>query len=211
MGATYSAFSGLPVPDSGATNDVPYWLSQLVAGLDTQLILTATSTADRDSKFFNAPSGVICVVRSPSAVVSAVYIKTSDVGTSVWSPIWTAPAPLTPQPLILADGVQAANGKAPIAVFNPVPNTWTLYGNVSFINGNPIPNNTIVASLPAAVSLSNVQPQYDGSAATSIVGTGTPTGYAKVSVQPSGNIMILIQSGTAVNWAGFDLITLPAA
>jgi hypothetical protein len=182
-----------------------------VAEIDTQLLLTATSTADRDSKFFNAPSGVVCVIRATDTTITGVYVKTSDVGTSVWAAIWTAPVTPTPVAIPLQDGFQTANGKAPVAVYNSVPNTWTLYGNIGLINGGNIPSNTLIATLPAAVALSTVQPYYEGNAPTSVAGSGNPTGTAKISIAASGNITAFIQSGTQAAWVGFDLITLPGA
>jgi hypothetical protein len=211
VGATFSAFSALPVPDTAASNDVPYWLSQLVAVLDTKLVLAATSTADRDSRYFSAPSGVICVVRDGTGTVLGVYVKTSNAGTSVWSTIWTAPVPQTPVNIPLSDGVQVANGKPPIAVYNPAANTWTFWGNVGFTNGTNIPTNTILGTVPAAVSLSTVQPYYEGIAPTSVGGTGSPSGGAKISFSVGGNIVIFLPSGVSPAWVGFDGIVLPGA
>lgn len=211
MGSTNSTFSGLPVPDENATNDTPYWLSQLIASLDTKTVLTAVSTSDRDSKFFNAPAGVVCVVKSVSNVVSGVYVKTSDVGTAVWSAIWTAPGPLKQVPIPLADGFQTANGKSPIAVFNPVPNTWTLYGNISAVNSTNISSATTLGTIPPAVSLSTVQPYYEGAGVCSVGGTGSVPGVCKISVTASGSIIVYLASGVATPWVSLDLITLPGA
>lgn len=211
MGATNSALAGLPVPDTAAPNDVPYWLSQLVAVLDTQVLLTATTTSDRDSKFFNAPSGVVCVVRGNDGTVVGVYVKTSDPGTSTWSTLWTAPVAPTPVDIPLADGIQVTNGKPPIAVFNAAANTWTLWGNVAFTNGSNIPNGTVLGTLPAAVQLSTIQPVYEGNAPTSVAGTNAPSGAAKISVAASGSITIFLGTGVQPVWVGFDGIVIPAA
>lgn len=212
MGALYSAFSGLPIPDSAGTNDMPYWLSQLVAAMDGRLVLAATSTADRDSKFFNAPSGVICVVRnSGTTVVTGVYVKTSDVGTSVWSTVWTAPVAPVPVAINLADGFQAANGKNPIAVYNSVTNTWTLWGNIGTVNSTNIGSNTTLGTLPAAVAVSSVQPYYEGASTISVSGTSSPPGTAKISITASGSIVVYMGSGVQTSWVGIDGIVLPGA
>lgn len=214
MGATFSALSALPVPDTAASNDVPYWLSQLVATMDARLVLVATSTTDRDSRFFNAPSGVICVVRdSGTGAVIGVYVKTSNAGTSVWSAIWSAPVAQTPVGIPLADGIQTANGKLPIAVYNPSANTWSLWGNVGFTNGTNIVSNTVLGTIPAAISLSTVQPYYEGVAPTSVAGANGPVGTAKISFQSGGNIVCYLQQTPAVgaSWVGFDGIVLPGA
>jgi hypothetical protein len=211
VGATYSQFAGLPVPDTAAINDVPYWISQLAAELDTQVVLQAASTADRDSKYFPAPAGVLCTVTDPSGNVIGVYVKTSPAGTSVWSPVWTAPSAPLQVDVPLADGLQAANGKSPIAVYNEVANTWTFWGNVAFANGGNIPNNTILGTIPAAVQMSTVQPFYEGNAPTSVGGTGSPSGTAKISLAVSGNIVVFLGSGVAPGWVGLDGITVPGA
>lgn len=212
MGATYSAFSALPVPDSAANNDVPYWLTQLVATLDARTLLTATSTADRDSKFFNAPSGVVCVVRdSGTSAVIGVYVKTSDVGTSVWSTVWTAPVAPTPVNINLADGFQATNGKTPIAVYNPLSNTWALWGNIGTVNSTNIPSSTTLGTLPAAVALSNVQPYYEGASTISVTGTSGPPGVAKISITAGGSIVVYLGTGVQTAWVGLDGLVLPGA
>lgn len=213
MGATYSALSGLPVPDTAGSNDVPYWLSQLVSILDSRLILTATSTSDRDSKYFSAPSGVICVVRAATSpyTVSGVYVKTSDVGTSTWATVWTAPVAATPIAIPLADGFQATNGKNPVVVYNSNANTWTMWGNISTVNGSNIGSNTILGSLPAAVALASYQPYYEGTSTESVSGTGSPPGAVKISVNGSGNIVVYMASGVQTTWVGIDGIVLPGA
>lgn len=212
MGALYSAFSTLPVPDSAGTNDVPYWLTQLVSTLDARLILTATSTTDRDSKYFNAPSGVICVVRnSGTTEVIGVYVKTSDVGTSIWSAIWTAPVTPTPVAINLADGFQATNGKNPVAVYNSAMNTWTLWGNIATVNGTNIASVTTLGSLPAAVALSTVQPYYEAAVPISVSGTNAPPGTCKLSIPPSGNIVAYFGTGVQTSWVGLDGFVLPGA
>lgn len=211
MGATYSAFSALPVPDTAANNDVPYWLSQLVAVMDTKLLLTATSTTDRDSRYFNAPSGVLCVVRDGTGAILGVYVKTSNAGTSVWATVWAAPVPQVPVNIPLSDGVQVTNGKPPVAVYNPAVNTWSLWGNVAFTNGTNIPTNTILGTIPAAISLSTVQPYYEGVAPTSVGGAGSPSGGAKISFQPGGNIVVFLPPAVSPAWVGFDGIVLPGA
>lgn len=210
MGATYSQFSALPVPDTAGNNDVPYWLSQLVAGLDTKLLLSATSTSDRDSKFFNAPAGVVCVVAT-GGTATGVYVKTSDVGTSVWATVWTAPVAPTPVTIPLADGLQATNGKTPVAVYNATTNTWTLWGNIATVNGSSIGNSTTLGTLPAAVSLATYQPYYEGVSTESVSGTGTLPGAVKISINSSGSIIAYMGSGLATNWVGLDGIVLPGA
>lgn len=214
MGSTNSALSGLPVPDTAANNDVPYWLSQLVAALDARIVLTATSVSDRDSKFFSAPSGVLCVVRGAATpfAISGVYIKTSDTGTSVWSPVWTAPVTPTPVTIPLADGFASTNGKTPQAVYNAAANTWALWGNIAPVNGSTIGgSSTILGTIPAAVAVATYQPYYEGIAPISIGGTGGPTGGAKVQVAASGTITVFMPTGVATNWVGLDGIVLPGA
>lgn len=210
MGATYSTFSGIPVPDTAANNDVPYWLSQLTAVIDSKLILTASSTADRDSHYFNAPAGVVCVVETGGTALG-VYVKTSDVGTSTWATIWTAPVAPTPVDIPLSDGFQATNGKNPVAVYNSNANTWALWGNVGTVNGSAIANGSQIGILPAAVTLSSVQPYYEGATTCSILGTNNPPGVIKFSVSSTGQIFIFMASGVATDWVGFDGIVLPGA
>lgn len=211
MGATLSTFAGLPVPDTTGTNDVPYWLSQLVAKLDTQVVLTAASTADRDSHFFNAPAGVLCVISASGGPVIGVYVKTSAAGTSAWSAVWTAPVAPTPVGIPLSDGIETANGKTPMAVYNAASNTWAFWGNVAFSNGGSIPSNTVIGTLPAAVQLSTVQPYYEGVGPISVSGTGSPPGTAKISFAASGNIVVYMGSGVQTSWVGLDNIVLPGA
>jgi hypothetical protein len=214
VGSVLSAFSGLPVPDSAASNDVPFWLSQLVAVMDDALILTATSTTDRDSRYFNAPSGVICVVRGASSpfAITGVYVKTSDVGTATWSAIWSAPAPASPVPIPLADGFQTTNGKPPVAVYSAPSNTWTLWGNIAQINSGNIISGTQIGSLPAAVALNaTIQPYYEGISTSSMTGSGWPSGAVKISIAASGTITVGMAGNIQVSWVGLDGIVLPGA
>jgi hypothetical protein len=178
--------------------------------MDPRLILTASSTSDRDSKFFNAPAGVVCVVETGGTALG-LYVKTSDVGTASWSTVWTAPVAPTPVAIPLADGFQATNGKNPVAVYNSAANTWTLWGNIATVNGSTISNSTTLGTLPAAVQVATYQPYFEGTSTMSVSGTGSPPGTVKISVNSSGSIICFMGSGVATNWVGLDGVVIPGA
>lgn len=146
MGASFSEFAGLPVPDGQGTDDLSYWLSQLVAGLDTAVVMKASSNADRDSRFYLAPAGSICVVVSGSTV-SGVYVKTSAPGTAVWGTVWQPQSPITWTPLVLASNV--SQWSTPPSITLSDDNRWgTLRGDVQTVSSAAFVNATLVATIP---------------------------------------------------------------
>lgn len=209
MGTIYTKFAGLPVPDDTAQDDVPYWLSQLANGLDPKVVCRATSTSDRDSKFYQADPGLLCIVVSASGTVSGAYVKTSAAGTSpTWGTVWEPPVAPTPIPLNLVDGMGVANGKTPVAVYNAGSHEWVLWGNINLTSGGNIANGTTLAYLPAQVAMSNVQNYYEGASTSSVSGSAT-SGTGKINVTPSTGAVTFY--GTATPWVGVDNIRLPAA
>jgi hypothetical protein len=93
VGYVYTDNAGLRVPDENAADDVPADLSFLADQLDTAVVLQAVSVAERDSKFYDAPSGAICVVRAGDGTISGVYVKTSNEGSATWGTIWSPRSP----------------------------------------------------------------------------------------------------------------------
>lgn len=208
MGSTNSQFASLVVPDDVALDDVPYWLSQLVNGLDQKVVGRATSNSDRDSRFYGADAGLVCVVAN-AGTATGCYVKTSAANTApTWGILWQPPLAPAPVPLTLVDGFQATNGKTPVAVYDAFSNRWALWGNVNLVAGGTVPNNTTFAYLPSQVSVSSVvQPYYDFSVPTSL---SPPNAYAvgKVNVNPATGALTFY--GSPAPWIGLDGASLPA-
>lgn len=149
MGVNYTQFSGVPVPDEDAVDDVPYWLTQIFGtSLDSALVLKASSNADRDSRLYLAPMGAICVVVDATPTVQAVYVKTSAPGTSVWGTVWKAPVAPVWTPLSLATDMTYLTSVPSITVDNN--NVWaTLKGDIQTISTATLANGTTVATIPS--------------------------------------------------------------
>ena len=202
MGYTYTDFAGLRVPDENAGDDVPADLSFLAEQLDTMTVLKATSTSDRDAKYYDAPSGVLCVVRSdPGGVVSGVYIKQGDTGTATWGTIWEPPAALTLTALNLADpytsrGVPTYDPgvyKEPGGIFAQMS------GAIVRVDGGQIQSSTVLGYLPSGYLPMRVNDFACAITSSSSYTTSEP----KVSLQVDGTINYF---GTPTNWVSFDSI-----
>lgn len=205
MGYIYSNYAGLRVPDEDAADDVPADLSYLVDQLDTTTVLRATSLGDRDSKFYDAPSGVICVVRNPSDAttdpgkVFGVYVKTSNPGTVAWSQIWEPPASVNFLTLSLADAITTRG--------TPTydPGVWKenelfaqLKGAVVRTDGQQITQGTTLGYLPSSLLPMQEAADFPCSTAYHSSATGSST---KVAMWNDGR---LAYYGASVNWVGLD-------
>lgn len=202
MGYTFTDLAGLRVPDENAADDVPADLSYLADQLDTALILTAVSTAERDSKFYDAPSGVICVVRAADTTITGVYVKTSDTGTATWGTLWEPTADLAFTSIQLADayttrgtptydpGVYRENG----GIFA------TMTGAFVRIDGAQITSGSVIGYLPSGfLPLKSAEDHPVAVTSSSANTTSSP----KISLTSSGTITYF---GTPVNWCGLENI-----
>lgn len=201
MGYTFTDFAGLRVPDENAGDDVPADLSYLAEQLDTGVTLRAVSLSERDSKFYDAPSGVICVVRALDESISGVYIKTSDVGSSTWGTLWEPPAALELVALTLADAYTTRG----VAVYDPGVYREPggifaqMSGAIVRVDGSTIAGGSVLGYLP-----SGYLPLRNGDYATAITSSSSyTTSEPKVSLQPDGTIMYF---GTATAWVSVDSI-----
>ena len=203
MGYTYSDFAELRVPDEEAGDDVPADLSFLAEQLDTTTVLRATTVADRDSKFYDAPSGVICVVRSdPGGVISGVYVKTSGSGTATWGTIWEPPASLTFVAITLND-VYTTRGTPtydPGVYREPGGVFAQMAGAIVRVDGTPIQSSSVIGYLPSGYLPLRVANDFPVAITSSSAYT---TSEPKVSLQGDGTMTYY---GTPTNWVGFDSI-----
>jgi len=207
MGYTYSDFAGLRVPDEDAADDVPADLSYLVEQLDTGVVLRAVSSSDRDSKFYDAPSGVLCVVRNPDDAVTdpgkvfGVYIKQSNPGTAQWGTVWEPPSALNFVAISIAD--QFASRGTPVYD----PGLWlepggvfvSLKGAVIRQDGATITSGSVLGYLP-----SNYLPlaaASDYPCATAYHSSNQ--GAYKIGLTSDG---VITYYGPNVNWVGFDSV-----
>ncbi|AWY07512.1 hypothetical protein SEA_LAZERLEMON_29 [Streptomyces phage LazerLemon] len=203
MGYTYTDFAGLRVPDENAADDVPADLSFLAEQLDTAVVLKAVSTADRDSKFYDAPSGVICVVRSsPGGVVSGVYIKTSDAGSATWGTIWEPPSALELVQLTLNDQYTTRGTPTydPGVYREPGGIFAQMSGAIVRVDGAQIQSSSVVGYLPSGYLPLRQSNDYAVAITSSSAYT---TSEPKVSLSGDGSITYY---GTPTNWLGFDSI-----
>lgn len=207
MGYVYTDYAALRVPDEDAADDVPADLSFLAAQLDTALLLRAESLGDRDSKFYDAPSGVICVIRVPDGAVTdpgkviGVYIKTSAPGTSEWSSIWSPPTTLDFLALSMTDDMRSRG--------TPTydPGVWIeneifaqMKGAVARADGAKVQSGTVLGYLP-----SSILPRFaanDFPCATAYHSTGG-AGNPKVSLTGEGSVTYY---GPECNWVGLDSV-----
>jgi hypothetical protein len=144
------------VPDEEAADDVPVDLSFLASQLDQTILLRAASTSERDSKFYDAPSGVVCVVKNAddAAVnpgqVTGVYIKTSNAGTAVWSTVWQPSSGLVLTPINLADPFTTRGTPTydPAVIAEPDGLFASMIGAAVRVDGSTMANGTVVGFLP---------------------------------------------------------------
>ncbi len=201
MGYTYTDFAELRVPDENAGDDVPADLSYLAEQLDTGLVLRAVSVAERDSKFYDAPSGILCVVRDGGGVVSGVYIKTSGEGTATWGTLWEPPSALTLTAITLADDYTTRGTPSydPGVYKEPGGIFAQMSGAIVRVDGTPIQSSTVIGYLP-----SGYLPLRVGDFSVAITSSSSyTTSKPKVSLQVDGTINYF---GTPTNWVGFDNI-----
>lgn len=201
MGYTYTDFAALRVPDENAGDDVPADLSFLADQLDTSLVLKAVSAAERDSKFYDAPSGVLCVIRDGSGVVSGVYIKTSGAGTATWGTVWEPPSALTLTAITLADDYTTRGTPSydPGVYREPGGIFAQMSGAIVRVDGTPIQSSTVIGYLPSGYLPLRVNDFSVAITSSSSYTTSKP----KVALQVDGTINYF---GTPTNWVGFDNI-----
>lgn len=202
MGYTYTDFAGLRVPDENAADDVPVDLSFLAEQLDTAVVLKAISTADRDQKYYDAPSGVICVVRSAEGDVSGVFVKTSDAGEAAWGTIWEPPTALEMAQLTLND-LYTTRGTPtydPGVYREPGGIFAQMSGAVVRTDGGQIASSSVLGYLP-----SNFLPLRNASDYAVAITSSTTytTAEPKIALTGEGTITYY---GTATNWVSFDSI-----
>lgn len=203
MGYTFSDFAGFRVPDENAADDVPADLSFLTEQLDTVTVLKAVSVADRDQKFYDAPSGVLCVVRSdPAGVVSGVYVKTSGEGSSTWGTLWEPPAALELVALTLADSYTTRGTPTydPGVYREPGGIFAQLSGAIIRVDGTPIQSSSVVAYLPSGYL--PLRPSNDYAVAITSSSAYT-TSEPKIGISGDG---VMTYYGTPTSWVGFDSI-----
>lgn len=193
MGVNFSQFAGLPVPDSAATDDLSYWLTQLADGLDTSVILQATSNADRDSKFYLAPMGAICVVVTATPAVTGVYVKTSAPGTAVWGTVWQPQSALVWTPLNLALNMQTFQSVPSLTI--DAANRWvTLKGTLQTISTAALTNGTTLASVPSPYVVDDTI--RIPCAMNQVGSSGVAVGYVGISAADNSITMFGINAAT---------------
>jgi hypothetical protein len=203
VGYSYTDFAGLRVPDENAADDVPADLSYLADQLDTSVVLKAISTADRDQKYYDAPAGVVCVVKStPDNVVSGIYVKTSPEGSADWGTVWQPSGALELVQLTLTEGITSRG----IPVYNPgiyrEPGGIfaQMTGAVVRTDGAQIQSGTVLAYLPSGYL--PLRDANDFACAVSSSSSNT-TATPKVSLTGAGTVTYY---GTPVNWVGLDTV-----
>lgn len=201
MGYTYTDFAELRVPDENAGDDVPADLSFLAEQLDTGLVLKAVSVAERDSKFYDAPSGVLCVIRAVDGTVNGVYVKTSGEGTATWGTVWEPPSALTLTAITLGDEYTTRGTPSydPGVYKEPGGIFAQMSGAIVRVDGTPIQSSTVIGYLPSGYLPLRVNDFSVAITSSSSYTTSKP----KVSLQVDGTINYF---GTPTNWVGFDNI-----
>lgn len=201
MGYTYTDFAELRVPDENAGDDVPADLSFLAEQLDTGLVLKAVSVAERDSKFYDAPSGVVCVVRAVDGTVSGVYVKTSGEGTATWGTVWEPPSALTLTAVTLSDDYTTRGTPTydPGVFKEPGGIFAQMSGAIVRVDGTPVQSGSVIAYLP-----SGYLPMRAGDFSIAITSSSSyTTSKPKIGLQTDGTLTYF---GTPTNWIGFDNI-----
>lgn len=201
MGYSYTPNAGLRVPDENAADDVPADLSYILTQLDTSTVLTAVSLSDRDSKFYNAPSGVICVVRAVDTTIVGVYVKRTDVGTTTWGTIWEPPSALTFVPISTADGYTTRGTP------NYDPGVWAEPGGV-FVTVKGAITKTDATNIANGDTLGFLPPAYLPLLTSSDYGTATQyqtanPGSSKINLAGDGTIKYF---GPSLAWVALDSI-----
>jgi hypothetical protein len=198
----YTDNAGLRVPDENAADDVPADLSFLADQLDTAVVLQAVSVAERDSKFYDAPSGAICVVRAGDGTISGVYVKTSNEGSATWGTIWSPPASLTFTAIQLADPYTTRG--TPLydpGVYREAGGIFaSLTGAIVRLDGGQVQSSQVLGYLPSGF-LPLLAAEDHACAVTS--SSGSTTSFPKVSLASDGSITYF---GTPVNWVGLNSI-----
>lgn len=183
MGVDFSQFSDIPVPDEAGVDDVPYWLTQLVSAIDPVLVLQASSSADRDSRYAQAPMGAVCVVVTAAPAVQGVYVKTSAPGTAQWGSIWNAPAAISWTNLSLASNITQLSSAPQISIEDN--NQWgNLTGDLQTIDASTLTNGLTVATIPSQFVIAKTTRQP---VAINQVPGSWGTGYVVID-QTTGNI-----------------------
>lgn len=202
MGYTYSDFAGLRVPDENAADDVPADLSFLVDQLDTVTVLKAVSTSDRDQKYYDAPSGVICVVRSSGGVVSGIYVKTSDTGSATWGTVWEPPTALSFAQVVLNDQYTTRGTPTydPGVYREPGGIFAQMSGAIIRVDGTQVQSSSVVGYLPSGYLPLKSANDFSVAITSS---SGYTTSEPKVSLSGDGTITYY---GTPTTWVGFDSI-----
>jgi hypothetical protein len=203
VGYTFSDFAGLRAPDENAGDDVPADLSYLVEQLDTAVVLKAATASERDSRFYDAPSGVICVVRSdPAGVISGVYIKTSAAGSATWGTLWEPPSALELVALTLNDSYTTRGTPAyDPGVYREAGGIFAqISGAIIRVDGTPVQSGSVIGNLPSGYL--PMRPANDFPVAITSSSAYT-TSEPKVSLQGDGTMTYY---GTPTSWVGLDSI-----
>lgn len=208
MPYTYTKFSGFRVPDENAADDVPADLSFLFDQADTVTFLRATSIGDRDSRYYDAPSGVVCVVKNADDAVSepgrvfGVYIKTSNAGTVAWGTIWEPPTALSLTAITLAEPYNTRGSPSydPGVWREPGGIFAQMAGAIVRQDGGAIASGSTVGYLPSGFLPMRASADYP--VATAYSGSG---GYGnnKIAIGVDG---ALTYYGPGTVWVSFDSI-----
>ncbi len=156
MAYSYSDYNGLRVPDGASADDVAEHLSYLIEQLDTRLQGVASSTAERDSKFFDAPAGFVCKVMNttpdPDELVG-IYVKTKPAGSNGWYTLYENATTFTVQPLLLVDGYEPRTNDTVPKIVVEDENWITIEGQVVRTDGGVITFGSPVAYVPAPLAV----------------------------------------------------------
>lgn len=199
MGYTYTPNAGLRVPDEAAADDVPADLSYILTQLDTAVVLYAVSLSDRDSKYYNAPSGVICVVRAVDTTITGIYVKRTDVGTATWGTVWEPPSALTFVAISPAD--QYTSRGTPTYD----PGVWgepggvfaTCKGAIVKVDATNISNGSVIGNLPSGYLPLNTSADYPCATTYQTANIGS----SKINLTADGTITYF---GPTLAWVSLD-------
>lgn len=202
MAYTYSDFSALRVPDGASADDVSEHFSYLVEQLDPVLYGVASSTAERDSKFFDAPAGFLAKVvnapdhpSAPNALVG-VYVKNVAAGFVGWASLYEATSVFTITPLPLVDGFEQRGTAYTPQIVRESEHYISMEGSIVRTDAAQIAMGTIVAYIPPSFVLAREFEDYP--CATASVST---TGTSKISLIASNGQVTYY--GPSTNWLGF--------
>jgi len=165
------------------------------------------TAADRDARFYDAPSGVICVIKNADDAstnpgqVTGIYVKTSNAGTAVWSAVWEPSAGLTLTPIQLADqySTRGTPNFDPSVIAEPGGLFATMSGSVVRTDGGNIVNGSVIAYLP-----NNFLP-YKTTSDYAVATTYFTTSQGNFKVTLNGDSTV-VYYGPNVTWVSLDSI-----